>query len=289
MSELCEVFKLKDNRQILVNLRNKITMVDSNNAEVNDEELIKIIEKFRKEGCLTIPQACKKYGISAKVMNSAIRNKTISTYKLCDKKGSQYLIFEEQFKKENKILLLHEKQINQNRLNKFLILLVEIFYKENKLKDTTKNIVIDYYFNGIAQAAMEKKYDLTWARILMIVADFNKEIPKLIRFLLNSYNRNIELEQENQKLMTANKILIKKLDDKNIGDNYTSNMSFIKIEDVPEFSNRTKNCLISYEIQTLAELSEYTEEELLKIRDFGTKCLLEVKETLNKIGINLKK
>lgn len=53
----------------------------------------------------------------------------------------------------------------------------------------------------------------------------------------------------------------------------------IKIDDL-DFSNRTYNCLKRQGIETLEELCNYTEEELMNIRNFGLKSLDEVKEKI---------
>jgi DNA-directed RNA polymerase subunit alpha len=59
----------------------------------------------------------------------------------------------------------------------------------------------------------------------------------------------------------------------------TSRARDIKIDDL-DFSNRTYNCLKRQGIETLEELRNYTEEELMAIRNFGQKSLDEVKVKL---------
>jgi DNA-directed RNA polymerase subunit alpha len=62
----------------------------------------------------------------------------------------------------------------------------------------------------------------------------------------------------------------------------------IKIDDL-DFSNRTYNCLKRQGIETLEELRNYPEEELMNIRNFGQKSLDEVKEKLDEYGYELRK
>lgn len=61
----------------------------------------------------------------------------------------------------------------------------------------------------------------------------------------------------------------------------------IKIDDL-DFSNRTYNCLKRQGIETLEELAGYTEEELMNIRNFGSKSLDEVKEKLKEYNMDLR-
>ena len=61
----------------------------------------------------------------------------------------------------------------------------------------------------------------------------------------------------------------------------------IKIDDL-DFSNRTYNCLKRQGIETLEELGGYTEEELMNIRNFGSKSLDEVKDKLKEYNLGLR-
>ncbi len=54
-----------------------------------------------------------------------------------------------------------------------------------------------------------------------------------------------------------------------------------------ELSVRSNNCLRSAGIENIYELVQKNEEELLKTKNFGRKSLLEIKETLNNLGLDL--
>ena len=56
-----------------------------------------------------------------------------------------------------------------------------------------------------------------------------------------------------------------------------------------ELSVRTENALREKSITTIGELCECSETELLSIRNFGKKCLEEVKIVLNSMGLYLAK
>lgn len=60
-----------------------------------------------------------------------------------------------------------------------------------------------------------------------------------------------------------------------------------RIEDL-ELSERPRNCLLRERIQTVGELLQRTEEELLLIANFGQKSLDEVKAKLDELGLQLR-
>jgi len=57
--------------------------------------------------------------------------------------------------------------------------------------------------------------------------------------------------------------------------------------DMLELSVRAKNCLDSENVQTLRDLVQMSETELLKVRNFGKTSLKEVKNKLTALGLNL--
>src|SRR5438034_6335085 len=59
-----------------------------------------------------------------------------------------------------------------------------------------------------------------------------------------------------------------------------------RIEEL-DFSVRTYNCLKKANIQTIADLVQTTEEDLMNIRNFGRKSLLEVRDKLAQFGQRL--
>lgn len=62
---------------------------------------------------------------------------------------------------------------------------------------------------------------------------------------------------------------------------------FLKPIDELEFSVRAHNCLVSHGIKRVIDLVNLTDEEILKIKNFGRKSLREVKEILKAFGLHL--
>ena len=66
-----------------------------------------------------------------------------------------------------------------------------------------------------------------------------------------------------------------------------SDAPHLRIEEL-DFSVRTYNCLKKANILTINELVQYTENDLMQIRNFGKKSLTEVREKLGQLGLSLK-
>ncbi|MDD3114261.1 MAG: DNA-directed RNA polymerase subunit alpha [Anaerovibrio sp.] len=60
-----------------------------------------------------------------------------------------------------------------------------------------------------------------------------------------------------------------------------------KVEDM-DLTVRSYNCLMRAEIKTVGDLVSKTEEEIMKVRNLGTKSLDEVKDKLKSMGLSLK-
>ena len=54
-----------------------------------------------------------------------------------------------------------------------------------------------------------------------------------------------------------------------------------------ELSVRSYNCLKNANIQTISELVQKTDSEMLRTRNFGRKSLNEIKEILDDMGLHL--
>jgi DNA-directed RNA polymerase subunit alpha len=60
-----------------------------------------------------------------------------------------------------------------------------------------------------------------------------------------------------------------------------------RIEEL-DFSVRTYNCLKKANILTIGDLVQISEPDLMQIRNFGRKSLVEVREKLAQLGLSLK-
>ena len=72
-----------------------------------------------------------------------------------------------------------------------------------------------------------------------------------------------------------------------ISGDVDANLPVIRIEEL-DFSVRTYNCLKKANILTIAELVQFTQGDLMQIRNFGKKSLTEVQEKLRALTLTLK-
>ena len=86
-------------------------------------------------------------------------------------------------------------------------------------------------------------------------------------------NINAEIEQRKYMIENVEKVVDSKLDK--------------KIEDL-DLSVRSYNCLKRANINTVGELTQKSEEEMMKVRNLGRKSLKEVVQKLREIGLDLK-
>jgi DNA-directed RNA polymerase subunit alpha len=76
------------------------------------------------------------------------------------------------------------------------------------------------------------------------------------------------------------------MDDRSSGQSSEVKAPDARIEEL-DFSVRTYNCLKKANIQTIADLVQTTEEDLMNIRNFGRKSLLEVRDKLAQFSLTL--
>ena len=99
----------------------------------------------------------------------------------------------------------------------------------------------------------------------------------IAQFLIEHFaviqNLNSEIEQRKYMMESEEKVVDSKLEK--------------KIEDL-DLSVRSYNCLKRANINTVRELTQKTEEEMMKVRNLGRKSLKEVVQKLREIGLDLK-
>jgi DNA-directed RNA polymerase subunit alpha len=97
----------------------------------------------------------------------------------------------------------------------------------------------------------------------------------LIQHLMIITDENISLDTRKEDTPIA-------IDDENLQQRKTLNTP---LEDL-ELSVRAFNCLKAAKINSLSELVQYTQEELMKFRNFGQKSLSEIEQVLNERGLH---
>lgn len=101
-------------------------------------------------------------------------------------------------------------------------------------------------------------------------------------------NETFCLRDENAKLKRATQGLLLRVERyENIDEEKAKRLGTL-ITELP-LSVRTVNCLTRTGIQTVDELCQMSPTDLLKLRNFGRKCLWEVEDALEELELNLKR
>jgi DNA-directed RNA polymerase subunit alpha len=107
------------------------------------------------------------------------------------------------------------------------------------------------------------------------------EAAKILRKHINPFIQYFELGEET----IAEEIVVEEVSEEAVDE------ELLKKLDIPlrelELSVRAGNCLESVKVETVGQLVEMTEADLLKIRSFGKTSLREIKRKLADIGLSL--
>jgi len=107
------------------------------------------------------------------------------------------------------------------------------------------------------------------------------EAAKILRKHINPFIQYFELGEET----IAEEIAVEEVSEEAVDE------ELLKKLDIPlrelELSVRAGNCLESVKVETVGQLVEMTEADLLKIRSFGKTSLREIKRKLADIGLSL--
>ncbi len=149
----------------------------------------------------------------------------------------------------------------------------------------------------IAMAALEgdstleeiaDREGVTRARVIQLMASTWKTFRSMAKNYRGLEAENKQLRERIETLKTANTSLSKKLDDQHLADVYNntelSPIFSTKVSDM-SYSIRVQNCLKAADIETIGELVEKTERELIECRNFGKKSLGELRDSVESLGL----
>lgn len=294
-TELKEVFKIRDDRTIAA-LKNKIT-IDDNDIYVNDYELCRIIDEFRKGGALTVKQAAEYYGVREHTIISMEKNNLIPSYSLIDNKGSKLLFLKTELEAEKEFILMKNKYHRNGieRLMGIIARMLPTIQSSIGAIDRDVDIFIMYYLKGHDYGNIAEKYDLTKQRIIQLINKINTRIFHWARHSISYESVNVNYRNQYIRLIREYEALKKLvIDDTVLKQVQVNNNEVFDLEfrDM-DISVRLLNSLYSCNIKTIRDVLKYTTLDtgmvslvyLLKFRNFGKKCLNEIIELLEFHGI----
>ncbi len=107
------------------------------------------------------------------------------------------------------------------------------------------------------------------------------EAAKILRKHINPFIQYFEIGEETVTVEMTEQVL----EEETIDEELTEKLKIL-IEEL-ELSVRANNCLESAKVETVGQLVEMTDADLLKIRSFGKTSLREIKRKLADIGLSL--
>ena len=280
-SELCGLFRLVNERQIKAHLKNKLTVIDEDNIKVKDEELERLLTKFRNDSeVLDIQDVCDQYNITREQLLILIKEESVTHFKLSENNGSKILFFKSDLEDEKDFLLVRYRRKNDIfKFLKFLAPFFEYLLDGEKIKQQDKDIYMMYYTKEHQIDDIAHKMDLTPTRVLQIINDLNHKFPQILRFLVSYKKQN-----EYYKKLYFDAIIPE------YKKNKISNLLLSKLDEL-ELSIRVKNCLKTSGFDTLQNfLEKEIPKELWteKIKNFGKKSADELEEFLKSNEIQIK-
>jgi hypothetical protein len=204
------------------------------------------------------------------------------------------------------MLFLRSDLENENVLNlfiykginsvKFVKLILKLFDEIEGISYSDKKLLTLHYVEGKTESEIDK---IIKSKKITTQAQIKGASRRLLRSLryFNSKVKNAEIIQEkNWGLETRVKNLKKQLDFvmeqlNRLTPNSINheNIDFLKAKPIDlDFSNRVLNCFKEAQINSMADLLQYSCRDLRKFRNLGVKSLEEITDLLKAHGYELK-
>ena len=148
------------------------------------------------------------------------------------------------------------------------------------MSERDQNLLVDRIIKHMLYTKLSKKYGISPSRIKQIIAKFWDRIA--IR--LSAFDRRFGRRETE---LIAELIEIKLYNPSAVGELVKANSTYTLA--AYGFSERVKKCLNQSGIHTVDELAQKSENELLKTRNLGRKCIQEIKTILSSYGYSLKR
>jgi hypothetical protein len=173
----------------------------------------------------------------------------------------------------------------QERIEGLLSRMIKSAIKDNLISQRDGNIA-EEIINGVSANQLGIKYGLSSTRIMQVS---KRVISKLYSLFIRIENQNLGLIETNAKLISETATLIKINNDLKTSSNtdYNSEHFSILAKEIG-LGNKFFSIFPKNNINTFGELINYSAEELLKIRGFGKRALVEVEEMLDQHHLKLK-
>jgi len=307
-SKLADILRLKDkDRRAILRLSKeaKIRIVENcddpliSRKDVQDFlGIVSLPEKF-----LTIKEVADMFKSETNRVKYLCDSGLLPFYKIRKEQGSKLLFIEEEVLKYKELLSVSDfsmvdyypkggitlwKMEKYERIISSLLGSIYVDNKTKRIRERNYAILNGMLLHEKTTDATAEQFKLSTESVRQI---FEKGFASLLKYtekIPDYYRRNKELEEKVEVL--KKEILVLKASNNPETFKLTKdqqNFLQTKIQHT-DLSARVCNWLGHAEIFTIGDLIKHTEKDLLKIRNFGEKCLTEVKEFLAKYNLRLK-
>lgn len=150
----------------------------------------------------------------------------------------------------------------------------------------------EYYKEHLTLDEIGKRHMITRERVRQILAKAERKLKhpaRVKRMQAVSLYDYLDLLYENKKLKAENETLRLACPYPELKDEPTEKTAYdLKVDEVLNLSMRTSNCLKRAGIFTIGDLTEKTETEMMRIRNFGKRSLTELKLKMGDKGYGFK-
>lgn len=244
---------VEDVTTIVLNLKKLVLEIDRDILESDEEKVVTLELNATKEGKVTAADIEKNSEVT--IVNPDLHIATLAKggslrMRLTARTGRGYVSAD-----ENKV---YNSEIGDIAMDSLYTPIQRVQYEVEKTVNLSDRLILEVYTNGSV-----KPQEAIALSSKILIDHFNEltkldEIAKMVDFMVES-----EEDTHNKKLEKS-------------------------IEDL-DLSVRSYNCLKRAGINTVQELINHTEEDMMKVRNLGRKSLKEVKDKLAEMDLALKR
>lgn len=288
LAELKELFRLKSTSQLKAGLINKIVFLDSDNTEVQDEQLKKLLEAFRKEGAYDAAEVQKAYNIRLSQLNYLVKHDLIPSYKLVSSKGSKRLFLKSEIEKENLIKIIRTHRADAGRLGRIMSKVMFYFAETKILEVRDYEIFKMYYAQRLTMGQIAEKFNITAERVRQILCRTARKITDV----MDEYQKQISaLEKKHIEMCVKYAQLKASIEEeeaeKKALEQITDESLKRKLHEM-NISVRLQNVFDQNKIKYAADLLQFTHKiDFFRFRNVGKKTLIEIERLYQSLGFPL--
>lgn len=288
---LCEIFRVRDDRQLRVNLFGKVSIIDNETVRITNRGLIKLFKELENDTVITLSEAAALYNEKEPTLQFLAVHGHIDYFKLAEGKKGSKILFQrsklDEFFMTNIKLIKKERNMPEKRELELLIIQGCLYNQE-----IWKDIMIDFYVNMMSTEAIAAKHDMTSQTVRMKLRLGSNALSKNFISMMQSQNDIANYRDMVHKLeseLQMYKSLMHKADAPIKLEGPVELLSR-PIEDFRyEMSVRLYGCLtVNMCCKNIQDIINFRKEQIYKYRNVGHTTVMELTVFLAKYKLYLK-